>query len=79
LVSLGADAYQEGAVARLGALAPEPSLRQFPRFAHVRTATQGSVSFFPFWLIKERYTVMYVKFLIDKFCCTLFGFQSDSE
>jgi hypothetical protein len=23
-------------------------------FAHMRTATQGSVSFFPFWLIKEK-------------------------
>ena len=54
LVSLGADAYQGGVVARLGAFAPEPSLRQTLRFAHLRTATPGSVSFFPFWWIRKK-------------------------
>jgi len=27
---------------------------QHSRFAHVRTVTQGSVSLFPFWWIKEK-------------------------
>ena len=43
-----------GGDAPWNASAPEPSLRQPTRFAHLRTATQGSVSFFPFWLIKEK-------------------------
>jgi len=54
LVSNRPKAYQEGGIARLGAFAPEPSLRQPIRFAHLRTATQGSVSFFPFWWFKEK-------------------------
>jgi hypothetical protein len=37
-------------------------------FARMRTATQGSVSFFPFWLIKEKSTLIYGAFLINK-CC----------
>jgi len=27
---------------------------QHPSFAHMRTATQGSVNFFPFWWFKEK-------------------------
>ena len=78
MVSLGADAYQEGAVARLDALAPEPSLRQFSCFAHVRSATLFC-ELLPLLLTKEKYTIMYMMFLIDKFCCTPFSFQLDYE
>jgi hypothetical protein len=79
LVSFRAIAYQEGAVAHLGALAPEPSLRQpyrFCAFAH------GDSRFFwassPFCFAKEKH-VRYMWCVMQISFVPLFWFNSDSE
>jgi len=39
---------------------------QHPSFAHMRTATQGSVSFFPFWWFKEKRELRYYILCINR-------------
>jgi hypothetical protein len=42
----------------------------YSRFAHVRTATQGSVSLFPLLVGQKNMCHDNVLFLVDKVCCT---------